>query len=124
MAVRREELWTTSPDAQVLDFPVRIARARARRAQRTFLMRRLGVGIVALGLTAGIIGASTAAQGGEATSRPGAPESVIVQPGQSLWDLAERYAPADSDPRAYVDELASLNGVSDMIQAGEQLKLP
>ena len=126
MAVRREELWTTttSPDAQVLDFPVRIARARARRAQRTFLVRRTMVGLIALALTAGIITASAAATGREVSSRPDAPASVLVQPGQTLWDLAERYAPADSDPRVYVDELASLNGVSDVLQAGDRLKLP
>lgn len=122
MAVRREELWT-APDAVVLDFPVRIARARAHRAQRTFRNRRIAVGLVAFGITAGIIGAS-AASSSIVSSRPGAPATVVVQPGETFWDLAGRYSAPASDPRTYVDELASLNGISGVLQTGAELKLP
>ena len=122
MAVRREELWT-APDAVVLDFPVRIARARAVRAQRTFRNRRIAVGLVAFGITAGIIGAS-AASSTIVSSRPGAPATVVVEPGQTLWDLAARYSAPDVDPRTYVDELASMNGISGVLQAGAELELP
>lgn len=123
MAVRREELWT-APEAVVLDFPVRIARARALRAQRTFRTRRIAVGLVAFGITAGIIGASAASSSVIVSSRPGAPAVVVVQPGETLWDLAARYSAPDSDPRSYVDELASLNGISGVLQTGAELKLP
>lgn len=123
MAVRREEMWAR-PDAQVLDFPVRIARARARRSRRTFLFRRMAVGVAAFALVGAIVGASVAGQGTGVTSRPEAPASVTIQPGETLWDLAERYAPPGSDPRTYVAELVELNGGSELVYAGTRLDLP
>ena len=123
MAVRREEMWVR-PDAQVLDFPVRIARARARRAQRTFLFRRVMVGLVAFALVGTIVSVSAAGSEAPAASRPSAPASVVVQPGETLWDLAERYAPAGSDPRDYVAELVEQNGGSELVYAGTRLDLP
>ena len=123
MAVRREEMWVR-PDAQVLDFPVRIARARARRAQRTFVFRRVMVGLVAFALVGTIVGVSAAGQGADVASRPEAPASVTVQPGETLWEIAERYAPVDSDLRSYVAELVELNGGSELVYAGTDLKLP
>jgi LysM domain len=123
MAVRREEMWVR-PDAQVLDFPVRVARARARRAQRTFLFRRVMVGLVAFALVGAIVGVSAAGQGAEVASRPDAPASVTVQPGETLWEIAERYAPPGSDVRSYVSELVELNGGSELVYAGTDLQLP
>ena len=124
MAVRREEMWAR-PEAQVLDFPVRIARARARRSQRTYLFRRIAVALAAFALVGAIVGASAAGQGAaDATSRPEAPASVTIQPGQTLWDLAERYAPPGSDLRSYVAELVELNGGSELVYAGTRLVLP
>jgi LysM domain-containing protein len=123
MAVRREELWVR-PDARVLDFPVRIAQARARRAQRTFLFRRLMVGLIAFALVGAVIGVSALGSEAPVASRASAPASVVVQPGETLWELAERYAPPDSDPRNYVAELVELNGGSELVYAGTRLDLP
>ena len=49
--------------------------------------------------------------------------TVTVQPGDSLWSLAERYAPAYSDLQDYVDQLRNINRIrrGDLIRAGEQL---
>lgn len=123
MALRREDLQT-APDADVIDFPVRIARARARRARQSLVTRRL----VALGLTlvlvAGLASLSAAGQGSEVSSKSGAPSSVVVQPGDTLWEVAQQYAAPGSDPRAYVDELISLNDVSGVAPPGTALDLP
>jgi LysM domain len=122
MAVRREELYT--PDAVVVDFPLRIARARARRAERRLASRRLAAVILGVGLTLGVVGASAAGLGGAVASRAGAPSAVTVQPGETLWGLAERYASPGTDPRAFVDEVTELNGLEGVLQAGARLKLP
>lgn len=49
---------------------------------------------------------------------------VTVQPGQTLWQIALRVAPAE-DPRATVDRLRALNGLGTLaIQAGQRLVVP
>ena len=49
---------------------------------------------------------------------------VTVQPGQTLWQIAERVAPAD-DPRDTVDRIRSLNGLgTSTLQAGQRLIVP
>ncbi len=123
MAVRREDLYGPG-DALVVDFPVRIARARARRARHSFLARRLVAVAVVLTALGGIVSASAAGRGSEVASRPQAPQSVVVQPGETLWDLSLRYAADGTDPRAYADELMALNDVSGVAPPGTSLELP
>jgi hypothetical protein len=62
--------------------------------------------------------------GSAVASRPGNPGAVVVDPGQTLWELAELYAQPGVDRRAYVDALIQLNGIEGAVQAGEHLKLP
>jgi LysM repeat protein len=51
-------------------------------------------------------------------------EYVTVQPGQSLWQIAETVAPA-ADPRDVILEFMSLNGLdSSDIVAGQELAIP
>ena len=123
MAVRREDL-PAAPGAVVVDFPVRIARDRARRARRTMVLRRVAAIGLALGLTGGVIVSSAVGQPAKVLSRPGAPETVVAQPGETLWDLAERYAADGSDAHAWVDEVAALNGVQGVVPPGTELELP
>ena len=37
--------------------------------------------------------------------------SISVKQGDSLWSIAKSFAPAYADIQAYVDELASINGI-------------
>ena len=49
---------------------------------------------------------------------------VTVQPGESLWSVAERVAPA-ADPREVIAEIERLNGLeSSAVAAGESLAIP
>jgi LysM repeat protein len=49
---------------------------------------------------------------------------VIIQPGQSLWSVAESADP-DQDTRAVVQQIVDLNGLSsDVVFAGQQLWVP
>lgn len=50
-------------------------------------------------------------------------ETVMVQPGDTLWALAERIAP-DRDPRDVVVDLEVLNGISGALVPGQVLSLP
>ena len=116
MAIRSEALHGES-EALVLEFPVRRARARAARARRAVLLRRRVAVVAGLVALAGPPGPAVA-------SRPGAPAQVVVGPGDTLWELAGRYAPRGIDPRAYVDALARLNHLPAGVQAGQRLRLP
>jgi LysM repeat protein len=50
--------------------------------------------------------------------------SVVVEPGDSLWSIAERTAPS-TDPREVVGRIRDLNGLrSNLIQPGEVLLVP
>jgi len=123
LAIRSEALHGES-EALVLEFPVRRARARAARARRAVLLRRrVAVAGAVVAVVAGLV-ALAGPPGPAVASRPGAPAQVVVGPGDTLWELAGRYAPRGIDPRAYVDALARLNHLPAGVQAGQRLRLP
>ncbi|MGH2755021.1 MAG: LysM peptidoglycan-binding domain-containing protein [Actinomycetota bacterium] len=123
MALRREDLQI-GREAAVLEFPTAIVRARAARRQRAvFARRRLTAAltiviVVALGTQIGGVGNSVPA------STAGAPKTIRLEPGETLWDVAARFAPASIDTRAYVDELIELNDLSGAPAAGVKIRLP
>lgn len=52
-------------------------------------------------------------------------ESVVIQEGDTLWDLALQYAPEEQDIRSYIQEVRELNRMtSDQIHAGHSIILP
>ena len=123
MAIARDEL-VDGPGAIVLPFPNRAVRPRRRSApRRAVARRRLVVGVMVLLLTAALI-LATGPEGVAPASRAGAPARVTVGAGETVWDLAERYAPHGIDRRAYVDAILELNGLQGAPLAGERLKLP
>ena len=117
-AVRQEELYPTP--GVVLRFPTGAVRARAR---RQFILRRLGLVAMSV-LVLAIFLVATGPGGSAVASRKGSPEAVVVAPGLTLWEIAERYAQPGVDRRAYVDALVRINGIEGAVQAGEHLELP
>ncbi len=57
-----------------------------------------------------------------ASSPADAPASYVVEPGDSLWSIAERLAPAE-DPRPLVDALSDARGGAPLLP-GETIFLP
>lgn len=80
-------------------------------SRSTYLRRRIavviGVMIVALALVL-TSDAISAEAGGDAPASAG---HVVVQPGQTLWDIAAVEAPAGMDVRAYLLQIEQLNGI-------------
>ncbi len=110
-------------------------RSAARRAQqRVYRRRRIGA-LVVLGLVAvvgwlAVVGATSLLDPPEATvpssaataaAPPAAAEAYVVQPGDTLWDIAAQVAPG-RDPRPVVDELADRAG-SPALQAGQRIDI-
>jgi len=57
------------------------------------------------------------------TTRP--PLTIVVGPGDTLWDLARAYAPRRQDPMAYLAEVIALNDVkATTLRPGMVLRLP
>jgi hypothetical protein len=106
-------------------------RARSRRQQHYAPVRLTRRGklvaqlllIVAALLTAVGIAAGTRAAA-DAPPPAGQPPSVVVEPGDTLWNIAERHAP-DVDRRAVIAEIRRLNHLDGSgVEVGQMLILP
>ena len=92
---------------------------RPRRARR---WRRIVRNAVLAGLVLVAVGlaASRSVEG----SAPAAPQTVVVQRGDTIWSLASRHYP-DSDPRSRVDQIERLNHLDGPdVRPGERIQLP
>ena len=118
MAIRSEELIYRR-DAVVYRFP-RASRRRSREIAR----RRIALGCVALSVTVAGIFATGPGGTAPAASSQDAPRSVVVGQGDTLWDVAERYAPAHMDVRPYIDAILQKNGLSALPGEGTRIRLP
>jgi hypothetical protein len=90
------------------------------------LTRRGRLALFALCVTvAAMVG--IAVPGTVVADEPGAlttTRTVVVVPGDTLWDIARRVAPAN-DPRTTIYEIRRLNGLSSAdIRVGEELLVP
>jgi nucleoid-associated protein YgaU len=90
-----------------------------RRARRLAVVLALAVG-VAIGSWLGPLLGS----GGEGDLRLAGVETVVVQPGDTLWSIATSLD-GDGDVRAVIDEILQLNGLTDAaLVPGQTLLLP
>jgi LysM domain len=100
----------------------RAPRPRRNRTAAVYRRRRFAVAALAgLGLVA-VVGQASAALGGSSLApverRPQV-ETIVVEPGDTLWSIAQRLAP-DSDPRDVVDALVEARGTAQLVP-GETL---
>ncbi|MNI43749.1 Cell division suppressor protein YneA [compost metagenome] len=52
-------------------------------------------------------------------------ETVIVMPGDTLWEIAVNHKPNGKDTRDYIDEIKRINGMTvSSIRAGDTLLVP
>jgi hypothetical protein len=123
MSARAQSFETDFDQGVVLPFPTSPIRRRAAARRRAVALRRAGV---ASTLAATCVLALMGSGGGTAqASHPStAPRAVVLRSGRTVWDLADRYAPASSDPRAYVARVLALNHLSAPPSAGVRLRLP
>lgn len=93
--------------------PLRAVRPRPR-----YLGRCLLAGVAAL------LALHLGLAGGQAALAPAGARTVVVAPGETLWQVAEQHFPGD-DPRLAVDEIMQRNGLTSvLLQPGEVLILP
>jgi Tfp pilus assembly protein FimV len=74
-------------------------------------------------LAAFSLGQQATQAAGPASAEP-AVEQTTVQPGESLWSVAQRIAP-DNDPREVIAQIRRLNDLQSVnLRVGQQLLLP
>jgi hypothetical protein len=87
------------------------------------LIRRVTASLVVLAV-AGVL--TALAVGVVGLMHPATPASltVVVQPGQSLWQIADEHS-SSGDVRDQIERIRSINGLSDAgVQAGQRLIVP
>lgn len=88
--------------------------ARWRRAVRNLAIGAAAVALLLLIFTSHAVGATP----------PRPPQVVVVQPGQTVWSIAETRFP-NQDPRQTVDEIDRTNHLKGgVVYPGERLRLP
>jgi hypothetical protein len=92
--------------------------AAAMYRRRRVLAALLGLGLLLAGARVGSAFGGTLA----ATERLPHVQHVVVEPGDSLWSIAQRVAPGH-DPRPIVDAIAHARGTA-AVQPGETLTVP
>jgi hypothetical protein len=108
--------------------PVRTrTRARLTRRGRIVVAVLITAGVVlvaALAWLAGTVRAEAAGSGPPASAVYHSLRSVVVQPGESLWAIAEQADPA-GDPRSVMQEIIDINALrGTSVQPGQRLWLP
>ena len=128
MALRQEDFEIqAAPEAVVYRFPgerAEVARIRAGIASRRAARRRHRAGLVAVAVA--VIG-MTLMGGGQEAVAPASQQvtrTAVVQPGETLWDIAERHGPEGMDPRVYIAALEEANDLGPVLQAGARIRLP
>lgn len=91
-----------------------------------FWRRRLLVLLLVVAVAAGAVTAARAALASPpAPAGPALEVAVVVAPGDTLWDFAGRYAPADVDRAGWVARVADRNGVdAGALRPGTSLLVP
>jgi LysM repeat protein len=101
--------------------------AGRRRTRATYVRRRVGALAFAVTFVVSLVSVSQhglADRGDDPASVPaiGRSASYVVQPGDTLWSIAEQHYPS-SNTSEVVDALVSLNGGT-TIDVGQRLSLP
>ncbi len=118
----RPALRLVSSDGRPIGAVRGAPQVRRRQAAGVYRRRRLMVGAVAV--LSGFVGvlAVDAVVGGGSGATSGGPEVHVVQPGDTVWSIAERYADPGELPML-VEQLLRANGGS-QIRVGQALVMP
>jgi LysM repeat protein len=88
---------------------------------------RVGVLALSAGLAIGVLAGRAGAGSPSGGAAPAAASRTIhvVQPGETLWGMAQRLAGPEGDPRPVVDRLISLNHLQGgTLHPGDRLVIP
>lgn len=99
------------------------ARSRLRLTRRgRAVLTTLAAAPIVAGIMLGVLNSGQASAGNSSSHQHF--EYVTVEPGGSLWQIAEAEAP-HSDPSQFVQDVVTLNDLqSSVVQAGQRIAIP
>ena len=117
---RRPKLRVIDPESCRQRYP----RPARRHSHAVYRRRRVLAALAGLGLLLAVARAGVAFGGSSLAAAGRLPhvQRVVVQPGDSLWSIAQRAAPGH-DPRPVVDQLAARLGAATLVP-GEVVSVP
>jgi hypothetical protein len=90
------------------------------RRRRFTLMPLIALGSLSLAVTVPMLSAATIH-----AAAPVRYATVIVQPGDNVWSLAERRVPRGSDVQSVVDDIVAINHISESgLFPGQRIRIP
>ncbi|HWB71613.1 MAG TPA: LysM peptidoglycan-binding domain-containing protein [Egibacteraceae bacterium] len=124
--------WQLEPAKRLRPALPEPGRAPTRRLPRRVYRRRRLMALIALAVLAAAPGALALPRLQGPVPNNAAPPSaaraaltVVVAPGDTIWELAATHLPAGEDLGAYVAEVVAFNGVeASRLQPGTVLRLP
>lgn len=91
----------------------------------TYWRRRAAILLLLITVALGSFAATRAIIGGPNVAAPAVEVTVVVTAGQTLWDLAGRYAGPEVDRSAWVAMVASRNGIDPQgVRPGTPVAVP
>lgn len=100
------------------------ASAHAMTSSAVYHRRQAMVAVVALAVAVAVV-VTVAGTGQSSDSAPAAPAVVVVEAGDTLWDLALPHVPAGVHPTAFMARVAADNDVDPRhLEPGTVLRLP
>ena len=121
--VRSSSARPARPRPATRAFTTTTPRRAARRRPNVLLRRRIAAAltVIALILALGV----TWAMRSEAAPDGIVEATVVVAPGETVWDIATQYVPDGTHPQAYVAEVLRANDLdAGAVQPGTVLRLP
>lgn len=95
-----------------------------KRVRSPIRLTRRGRVVVVLAAVLALLGLGAGGRAAFAGGHGSAAPTVVVAPGDTLWDIAVRAEPR-ADPRRVVARIVEINGLPDVIvEPGERLELP
>ena len=108
---------------QLQNFASRAVPQKVYRRRRLAFLSLVGLVVFLVVLMANeIIGRIHGVPGGSVVEAAGNPVIYVVQPGDTLWEIADKFNPEGTDIRYTVDELSKVTGGA-QLQPGQRIVL-
>jgi LysM domain-containing protein len=123
IALRELERGRSRPPLRVVPAPM--PHQPPRPPHQVYWRRRVLALAIAVLLVVAAVTAGRAVRGGRTEPAGRIQTTVVVAAGETLWDIAARYAPAGRDLNTWVAEVADANGVdAQQLQPGTPVVVP
>ena len=114
-----------APLATARRAPVARSVARRRPTHAVYVLRRLATFLALIVVISGVVWTLSATESDASLDAGTVAASVVVAPGETVWDIAQEYLPEGQNAHAYVARVLTYNGIdAAAVAPGTVLQLP